>query len=135
MGRLCEDHMSELAATHKGVLCPRSALHIHPNSSILFPRPRVWSHSSCAKKPRPPCFFFFYAGTTQRLHARFARGSSESKLQSECQHRLRDSLMTTQWESRFERSNAHTQTHTLVLFFSPTPRSSVCLCHAHADFN
>lgn len=107
-GRLCEDCMSD---THKGFVS-HAALYIHPTPSFS-------PHTSVIT-PVVPSYHFTQTGTNAHALARTALKLSR---QLRCQHHFGDSLMTTQRESHFLRSDAHTD-HTRALFFPlPIPLS------------
>lgn len=65
MGRLWEDRMSKLAATHKGFASPRCAA--HPTQQLNFFHGHVFVVTPVVPKSLDPLFFLFFtqAGTTQ----------------------------------------------------------------------
>lgn len=122
MGRLCEDCMSELAATHKGLASP---LHCTSTQRAnLFTAMSLESLQLCQKASTYFFFFFFSRRPARRSETRtFARGSSESKLAVGVSASLRRQLDENSVGVTLLKVK---HTHALVLFFF-SPFTFLCL--------
>lgn len=122
MGRLCEDRMSELAATHKGFAYPRCTA--HPPQQLNFFHGHMFVVTPVVPKSLDPPPFFFLRKPARRSDAHaFARGSSESKLavrvSASLQRQLDDNPVGVTL-LKVKHTHTHTHRHLCSFFFLST---------------